>query len=225
MTQRTGLGSLALLGAFVCGLSGCGVGNDAADDQSVGAVMRLPAPGSGSGAASGGDIDSPAPGPGKPNPYPPASDNCSYTQGYWKNHPSAWPVSELRLGATLYTKDQLLAIFHTPVKGNGLIAMAHQLIAARLNLALGATPQGLEASLARADALIGALVVPPVGKDALPTTETAQTNDELAAFNEGKTGPGHCGDGQPPSKPPVDGGTPPPPPVQPPTMQPPVTIE
>src|SRR5262245_44270594 len=43
---------------------------------------------------------------------------CVFTQGYWKNHPDAWPVETLTLGTVTYTKDQLLSIFHTPVAGN-----------------------------------------------------------------------------------------------------------
>jgi hypothetical protein len=214
-----------LMGALVCGLAACGDGGSGGDSEAgLGAVMRSPASGRGPQSTGGGDIDS----PGGANPGgPSAGSNCSYTQGYWKNHPGAWPVSQLSLGATVYTKAQLLDIFHTPVGGNGLIAMAHQLIAARLNLAFGASPQGLEATLARADALIGALVVPPVGKGSLDPAATSQTNEELTAFNEGKTGPGHCQDGgkggAPAPTPPVDGGSPPPPPVT--TPVPPNVVE
>src|SRR5678810_970304 len=50
-----------------------------------------------------------------------ASDDCTLTQGYWKNHPDAWPVSSLKLGTHTYTKDELIAILKTPVMGNGLI--------------------------------------------------------------------------------------------------------
>src|SRR6187551_989910 len=67
-----------------------------------------------------------------------ADGDCTYTQGYWKNHPDAWPVASLKLGTVTYTKVELIAIFKTPVKGNGLIQLAHQLIAAKLNVAAGA---------------------------------------------------------------------------------------
>src|SRR5437899_1307584 len=63
---------------------------------------------------------------------------CVFTQGYWKNHPAAWPVSSLTLGSVGYSEAQALSIFKTPVQGNGLISLAHQLMAAKLNLAAGA---------------------------------------------------------------------------------------
>src|SRR5688572_26907655 len=64
-------------------------------------------------------------------------DDCVFTQGYWKNHAEAWPVSTLVLGTVSYSQAQLLEILRTPVRGNGLISLAHQLIAAKLNVANG----------------------------------------------------------------------------------------
>src|SRR6266496_4207569 len=52
---------------------------------------------------------------------------CVRGQGYWKNHPDQWPVTELQLGNVTYTEEQLLAILHEPVRGNGLLILAHQL--------------------------------------------------------------------------------------------------
>src|SRR5688572_23676843 len=63
------------------------------------------------------------------------ASGCTLTQGYWKNHPEAWPVASLELGSVTYSKAQLLSIFRTPVSGNGLVSLAHQLIAAKLNVA------------------------------------------------------------------------------------------
>src|SRR5262249_43198014 len=81
---------------------------------------------------------------------------CVLGHGYWKNHDSAWPVSSLTLGTVTYTKAQLLSILSQPVRGNGLVSLAYQLIAARLNLASGAqaTPAVLQA-ITDANALIG----------------------------------------------------------------------
>jgi hypothetical protein len=131
-------------------------------------------------------------------------EGCTLTQGYWKNHEKAWPVAELRLGATTYTKAELLAILRTPTEGNGLISMAHQLIAARLNIAAGASTAGIQATLDEADALIGALVIPPKGMGSLPPEKTSAINDALTAFNEARVGPGHCEHG-PPQRPPTTG--------------------
>lgn len=117
--------------------------------------------------------------------------NCTLTQGYWKNHSDAWPVASLELGSVTYTTDELIAILKTPVKGNGLIQLAHQLIAAKLNVEAGADDAAIGASIDAADAMIGGLVV---GEDSLATSATSELTGELDAFNNGDVGPGHCGD-------------------------------
>ena len=119
------------------------------------------------------------------------SGDCTLTQGYWKNHPDAWPVSSLKLGKHTYSKDDLIAILETPVKGNGLIQLAHQLIAAKLNIAAGASDAAIHATIADADALIGNLVV---GTDSLSPARTSALTDKLDEFNSGVIGPGHCGE-------------------------------
>jgi hypothetical protein len=134
---------------------------------------------------------------------------CTRTQGYWKNHPEAWPVTALQLGTTTYTADQLLSppppitipptapapsILTTPAQGNGLISLAHQLIAAKLNVAAGADPTALGTAIADADALIGSLVIPPIGTGFLAPKNTSALSTTLDQFNNGATGPGHCQD-------------------------------
>ena len=59
------------------------------------------------------------------------------SQGYWKNHSSLWPVSSLILGGFSYTQDELLGIFNSSPKGDATLILAHQLIAAKLNVANG----------------------------------------------------------------------------------------
>lgn len=120
-------------------------------------------------------------------------ENCTYTIGYWKTHAGAWPVASLTLGTVNYSAAQLLAILNQPVAGNGLIALAHQLIAAKLNIANGANPTTIAAAIASADALIGGLVVPPVGAGSLAPGATSSLTQQLDDFNNGVTGPGHCG--------------------------------
>ncbi|HTM22586.1 MAG TPA: myxococcus cysteine-rich repeat containing protein, partial [Kofleriaceae bacterium] len=109
---------------------------------------------------------------------------CAFTQGYWKNHPDAWPVSSLSLGGHVYTEAELLAIFDEAPAGNGLISLAHQLIAAKLNVAAGAPDDDIADTIAEADALIGDLVVPPIGDGFLDPADTSALNDALTAFNE-----------------------------------------
>lgn len=125
---------------------------------------------------------------------------CTLTQGYWKTHGpiptgnnvNEWPVTELTLGSVLYTDLELQSIFDKPASGNGLISLAHQLMAAKLNVANGADDSAIAGAIASADALIGSLVVPPVGAGSLPNAATSALTDTLASFNEGLIGPGHC---------------------------------
>jgi hypothetical protein len=129
-----------------------------------------------------------------------STGTCTLTQGYWKTHgpiptgnnTNQWAVTSLTLGSVLYSDLQLLAIFNTPAAGNGLIALAHQLMAAKLNVAAGSDPTAVAAAIAAADALIGGLVVPPVGSGFLAAASTSALITELANYNEGATGPGHC---------------------------------
>jgi hypothetical protein len=122
---------------------------------------------------------------------PCSSGGCTLTQGYWKNHES-WPVTSLSLGTVSYTKAQLLSVLDTPVGGNGLISLAHQLIAAKLNIANGADGAAISSTITTVDALIGSLVVPPVGSGFLSTSSVDTLVSILTAYNEGTIGPGHC---------------------------------
>jgi len=121
------------------------------------------------------------------------STNCTYTIGYWKNHTELWPVTNLTLGTVNYTAAELLSILNQPVQGNGLVSLAHQLIGAKLNIAAGADPTAAAAAIASADALIGGLVVPPVGAGYLDPSDTSSLTQTLDDYNNGVIGPGHCG--------------------------------
>ena len=123
----------------------------------------------------------------------PAAQNCTYTQGYWKNHPEAWPTTGFSLGTVNYTAAELLSILNQPAAGNGLVILAHQLIAAKLNILNGADGSFINATIAAADAQIGALVCPPVGTDTLAPASVSANAHALDDWNNGLTGPGHCG--------------------------------
>ena len=104
-------------------------------------VFRVKANGDGGGIGGGSGLFPSSPySPTHSCRSKPHDDNrdCVHSQGYWKNHPSAWPVSSVRLGNIIYTKTQALAILNQPAGGNGLVSLAHQLIAAKLNVAAGA---------------------------------------------------------------------------------------
>jgi hypothetical protein len=129
---------------------------------------------------------------------------CTYTQGYWKTHgpiPAGnnaylWPdsvkVNGLMLGTIQYMPAQLLDIFNTQAAGNGLIALAHQLIAAKLNIANGADPSAIAAAVTQADSLIGSLGIPPTDTGYLAPSVTSALTNTLTQYNEGALGPAHC---------------------------------
>jgi hypothetical protein len=133
-------------------------------------------------------------------------EGCTLTQGFWKTHTGlgpqadAWPAlpgGTMTLGTVAYTKAQLISILNAPVKGNGLISLAHQLIAANLNILNGASATDISASITAANTLIGALIVPPVGSGFLAPSAVSSLVGALADFNEGETGPGHCDELEP----------------------------
>lgn len=126
--------------------------------------------------------------------------NCTFTQGYWKTHyPDNWPAdviaNGLTIGTATYTAAELEAIFNKPPSGgNGLISLAHQLIAVKLNIANGADGSAVTLAIAGADTLIGGLIIPPVGPGFLPASTTSSLTAVLDSYNNGLTGPGHCED-------------------------------
>jgi hypothetical protein len=109
---------------------------------------------------------------------------------------NVWPedvkVDGLLLGIVSYDTTQLQSIFVKAVGGNGLISLAHQLIAAKLNVEHGADDTDIAAAIISADALIGSLVVPPVGSGFLAPAARSSLTTALRNYYEGATGPGHC---------------------------------
>lgn len=108
--------------------------------------------------------------------------------------PNLWPQSVMdngvEIGGVNYTPDQLCAIFHLQTTGDdGLPALAHQIIAARFNIATGVDPTDAQAALDAADQLINGKVI---GVDPIPTSQTSSLTNTLRSYNEGETGPGTC---------------------------------
>jgi hypothetical protein len=125
---------------------------------------------------------------------------CTFTLGYWKNHPGNWPVTSLKLGNLSYSQNQLLQILNTPPADNGLISLAHQLIAAKLNAANGTpVPATVQQALQSADTLTGSQSVPPIGAGTLAPAATSALVQILDSYNSGSLpgGPTHCGDAPP----------------------------
>lgn len=116
---------------------------------------------------------------------PPPGDTCPHTQGFWKNHEEAIDaelegVGFLTVGTTNYTRDQLVAIFRTPPKGgNAVLILAHQLIAAKLNLLAGSDAAPIIATVNAADALLAGHLLP----DAFVKTSTTLGAQMVALAN------------------------------------------
>ena len=123
--------------------------------------------------------------------------------GFWQ-----FPVTSLTLGTVTYTDLQLCQILNTPANGDVLLALAQELIAAKLNqINTRIQLPGLQCSgytceeiamvercVAEADALIGSLVVPPFGSGSVDPTVADSLITCLHAYNGSTLGVDGCPD-------------------------------
>jgi hypothetical protein len=122
--------------------------------------------------------------------------NCTLTQGYWKNHHSQARNASQQLPWPLPEDSELcgrswLDILGSPTRGDAWMILAHQWIAARLNVAMGAdTTPAVDQALAQGSALLPLCAVPLAQR---PVAIGA--SEVLDDFNNGRIGPGHCDDG------------------------------
>ena len=123
----------------------------------------------------------------------PYGEDCTLSMGYWKNHPDAWPVEEITIGGVTYSIAQAVGILETSPRGDATYILAHQLIAAKLNIANGADPSAVADTIEAADQW---LVEHPLGSDPrdLARAEGIAMAETLTEYNEGAIGPGHCDD-------------------------------
>ena len=126
--------------------------------------------------------------------------SCTLTQGYWKNHESAWPApyspTAQWLSATHrvnnVTWDGLMSM--SVAGGNSYMQLAHQWIAATLNLS-GATSSNAAVAAAMSQGGAWLLVNTPASTNSVPNMKNAQANawaSTLDDFNNGKLGIAHC---------------------------------
>ncbi len=115
-------------------------------------------------------------------------NNCPLSPGFWKTHPSAWPVSSITLGDQTYTKSEALAILRSSTTGDASIILARALIAAILNTANGSDPTPICSALGQANALLSGFgkKLPYAVKPSSPTGQ-AMTNAAgiLDSYNNG----------------------------------------
>ena len=124
--------------------------------------------------------------------------DCTLTQGYWKNHTEDWDSGQnyVDSGDIFYNSGKTyIEIMNTPPKGgNAYLQLAHQFIAASLNVG-GTSGSGIaavDAALAGADAYFAAAAAGIPAPTGATKTQLQAWASTLASFNEGTTGPGHC---------------------------------
>jgi len=138
----------------------------------------------------------------------PCAGGCTLTQGYWKTHSKYGPASKadptwnlLPGGAGPDTTFFLSGaswfnVFWTAPAGNAYYNLAHQYMAARLNILGGATaPAAVTNAIASATALFGTYTPAQIG--ALSSSNALRKQfvalaGTLGSYNEGTIGPGHC---------------------------------
>jgi hypothetical protein len=124
---------------------------------------------------------------------------CTFTQGYWKNHEDVWPVPYSPTAAWMTAVKQVTGLtwdglFGTPPKGgNSYVQLAHQWMAATLNVAGGASAS---ASVTSTLSAAGAwLLANTPTNGPLPSIKNAQADawgSTLDNFNNGLAGTPHC---------------------------------
>ena len=123
----------------------------------------------------------------------PEPQGCTYSMGYWKNNPEAWPVEEIIIGEATYSKAEAIEILETPPKGDATYLLTQQLIPAILNTENGADETAITDIVVEAEAwlLDNPLGSAPEGEPHDVGIAFAETLEE---FNEGLIGPGLCED-------------------------------
>jgi hypothetical protein len=145
------------------------------------------------------------------NTFTPPSNGCTLTQGYWKTHNNTFPggappddtwdllAGGLAEGTTFFLSGKTwYQVFNTPPAGNAYYQLAHQYMAAILNQLSGAsTPSAVQTAINTATGLFNTYTPAQIG--ALSGNNSLRKQfvalaGTLGSYNEGTTGPGHCGE-------------------------------
>lgn len=122
------------------------------------------------------------------DPPPPPNNVGTGTQGYWKNHLSAWPLSSITVGGVTYTAANANNLLSRPPKGDQTWSMFRQLVAAMLNVAYGTNPTCIQSVI---DAGNAWLTTYPLGSGVKASSAAWNDNGEdihstLDAYNNGQ---------------------------------------
>lgn len=133
-----------------------------------------------------------------------AEGQCQFTQGYWQNR--AQNANDLTTEVWLSVRDQAFylsglsyrQVLLVPPKGNAYWILAHQLVAAQANYALGAqTPSLVSDALVRANQVMGQYTpqqVAAIPKSSAVREELTALSRVLDDWNNALIGSGECGD-------------------------------
>jgi hypothetical protein len=128
---------------------------------------------------------------------------CTLTQGYWKTHSQAGPapyderwitaVTPSGSATTFFASGQTwLEVFRTQPAGNAYYNLAHQYMAAKLNILNGASaPTEVQQAISAAESFFSGRS-PTAPMDATLRKQVLAWASTLDKFNNGLIGPGHC---------------------------------
>ncbi|WP_201773578.1 hypothetical protein [Thermus filiformis] len=130
----------------------------------------------------------------------PCAGGCTLTQGYWKTHSKYGPakrdvgwdkIAPSGEDTPFYLSGKsYIDVLRTSPKGNAYYILAHQFIAAQLNILNGADGSAVSGAMAWAEAFFSAY-----GPGNVPKDQAAQAKSYanlLDQYNNGCIGPGHC---------------------------------
>jgi hypothetical protein len=131
----------------------------------------------------------------------PCALGCTLTQGYWKTHSvkgpapydDAWKLIGASEESTLFFNSDKTwyQVFRTPPAGNPYYTLAHQYMAAKLNVLNGASDSSISSTLSDVNTFFN--TYPPTTKwTKAQKTQMTSWAATLAKYNEGYIGPGHC---------------------------------
>lgn len=127
---------------------------------------------------------------------------CTLTQGYWKTHSSFGPApydntwAQLANGAstTFYLSGKSwYQVFWTPPQGNPYYNLAHQFMAAQLNVLNGADQTAVSSTMTAVNTWFSTAGNTPTKNFSKTEKQQLLTwATTLDRYNNGLTGPGHC---------------------------------
>lgn len=132
----------------------------------------------------------------------PCDLGCTLTQGYWKTHsehgPAPYDDAWLLLGPDGQDTPFFLSgmtyheVLWTAPAGNAYYVLAHQYVAAELNVLNGADPTAVSATMTQAQLLLSTKTPAQVAVDKSLKRQFTTLATLLDQYNNGLVGPGHC---------------------------------